>query len=1041
MKIIYGTFLACFLPFLVDAQISPASQWTFVRGDQRLPYTAVYGTIGVADVMNTPGGRRGAAYWTDNTGNAWVYGGERTWFSVYDGACSDLWKYHIATNTWTWVKGNAAVKQRPIYGTQGVANSANTPGSRSNATTWTDANGVLWLLGGISNAPDINIPTNILTGLRNDLWKYDPATNMWTWVKGDTTLGATGAYGTKGVGDVANRPPAREQASSWGDGNGNLWLFGGNGSSVNFSINYNDLWRYNIATNTWTWMKGENTFDQNGTYGTQGTANINNNPPSRAQAASWLDATGKLWLFGGRRGNYNPLEQLNDLWRYDPATNMWTWMKGANTVNQAGQYGTQGTPNTNNRPGARTTPNSWRDAAGDLWLYGGYGIDIGGSYGLLGDLWRYNIAANNWTYMSGHMSVNQRGVYGARAIAAAANKPPCREKAVAFSDATGNFYLFGGNNYNNLGYGASNDIWRYSPVSGQWTWLHGDTAVYLRSVYGTAGVTTTRSQPGIRRSATTFRDTGGNLWLFGGTGNDSLSEGSLNDLWRYNINTNLWTWMKGDRLRDINGVYGTKGTPAAGNKPGSREGATGWTDKSGNFWLFGGRGYSASSYGYLNDLWRYSPATGQWTWINGSNIENRFSTYGTQGTPADANTPGCRMNAVAWTDTSGKLWLFGGYGYANGLLGVDQCADLWRYDIATNQWTFMKGAMMVNEGGAYGNYRIEDAANRPGARSAAAAWTDKNGYLWMQGGEGYGTSFSGYLNDMWRYNPSTNNWTWMNGGQTVNQEEIYGTKGVGDPANRPSGAYNVAFCDTAGHFYMATGYNGYNYNLGVSKLYSRVWRYNTNTNEWTWIKGDTTASVAPNYGIQGVPAPGNDPGGRYQAAGWVDSSGNFWLYSGAGVTNDLWRLGTGTANTAICAGGNTVLRAFVEGATYQWQVNTGSGFANIADGPNYSGSATVALQLTAIPAAWAGYQYRCVVNGLPDAAQGLALTNTWRGGTSDAWENPSNWSCGTVPDANTRVVIGSGTLVIRSNATVKTLRLSPGVNLSVDPGFTLTVLQ
>lgn len=1038
MKIIYVALLACCIPHLVNAQFSPASQWTFVRGDQRMPFTAVYGTMGVADVMNTPGGRRSAAYWTDNAGNAWIYGGERNWFSLYDGFCSDLWKYNIATNTWTCVKGNAAIKQRPVYGTQGVPDMANTPGSRINATTWTDASGQLWLLGGISNAPDINIPTTILTGLRNDLWKYDPATNRWTWVKGDTTLGAAGTYGTKGVADAANRPPAREQASSWADGSGNLWLFGGNGSSVSFSINYNDLWRYNIAANTWTWMKGENTFDQNGTYGTQGTGNINNNPPSRAHATAWLDATGKLWLFGGRRGNYNPLDQLNDLWRYDPATNIWTWMKGANTFNQAGQYGTQGTPNVNNRPGARTTANSWRDAVGDLWLYGGYGVDLG-TYGLLGDLWRYSIASNNWTYMGGYIPVNQKGVYGTRSIATAFNKPSGREKAMAFNDASGNFYLFGGKSSSNLAYAAANDIWRYSPASGQWTWLHGDTAYYLRSVYGQAGVSNPKSQPGTRGQATTFKDNNGNLWMFGGSGTDSLNEGSLNDLWRYNIATNLWTWIKGDKLRDVNGVYGTKGTPAAGNKPGSRYGATGWTDKSGNFWLFGGQGYSASSSGTLNDLWRYSPATGQWTWINGSNIENRSSTYGTQGTPADANTPGSRMNAVAWADTSGNLWLFGGYGYANGLLGVDQCADLWRYDIATNQWTFMKGSMMVNERGAYGNYRTEDAANRPGARSSAAAWTDKNGYLWMQGGEGYGASFSGYLNDMWRYNPGTNNWTWMNGGQNTNQPEIYGTKGVGDPANRPSGAYSVAFSDTAGHFYMATGYNGYNYTLGVVNIYSRVWRYNTNTNEWIWIKGDTTASGAPNFGLQGVPAPGNDPGGRYQAAGWVDTSGNFWLYSA--LTNDLWRLGNTEAKTAICAGGNTVLRSFAAGATYQWQVNTGSGFVNITDGPNYSGSATTALQLTAIPAAWANYQYRCVVNGLPDAAQGLALTNTWKGGTNDAWENPANWSCGTVPDANTQVVIGSGTLVIRSNVTIQTLRLSPGVNLSIDPGFTLTVLQ
>jgi hypothetical protein len=56
------------------------------------------------------------------------------------------------------------------------------------------------------------------------------------------------------------------------------------------------------------------------------------------------------------------------------------------------------------------------------------------------------------------------------------------------------------------------------------------------------------------------------------------------------------------------GVYGTLGTAAAGNIPGSRDAAVTWTDSSGNFWLFGGWGYdSTGTVGDLNDLWEYQP--------------------------------------------------------------------------------------------------------------------------------------------------------------------------------------------------------------------------------------------------------------------------------------------------------------------------------------------------------------------------------------------------------------------------------------------------
>ena len=69
------------------------------------------------------------------------------------------------------------------------------------------------------------------------------------------------------------------------------------------------------------------------------------------------------------------------------------------------------------------------------------------------------------------------------------------------------------------------------------------------------------------------------------------------------------------------GVYGTLGTPAAVNIPGGRDGASSWTDASGNLWLLGGSGFDEnSSKSVLNDLWRFDPISGQWTWIGGSNI-------------------------------------------------------------------------------------------------------------------------------------------------------------------------------------------------------------------------------------------------------------------------------------------------------------------------------------------------------------------------------------------------------------------------------------
>jgi hypothetical protein len=85
------------------------------------------------------------------------------------------------------------------------------------------------------------------------------------------------------------------------------------------------------------------------------------------------------------------------------------------------------------------------------------------------------------------------------------------------------------------------------------------------------------------------------------------------------------------------------------------------TDASGNLWLFGGEGYdSTGTYGWLNDLWKYSLSSAQWTWVGGPKTTHATGVYGTQGMAAATNIPGARAYEASWTDANGNLWLFGG---------------------------------------------------------------------------------------------------------------------------------------------------------------------------------------------------------------------------------------------------------------------------------------------------------------------------------------------------------------------------------------------
>jgi hypothetical protein len=139
--------------------------------------------------------------------------------------------------------------------------------------------------------------------------------------------------------------------------------------------------------------------------------------------------------------------------------------------------------------------------------------------------------------------------------------------------------------------------------------MSGDSTVNKTGIYGTIGVPGAANKPGARYDAASWTDAAGNLWLFGGVSVGGPGFGSLlNDLWRYDPVSNLWTWMSGDSTINKNGASGSKGTFSPASKPGARSGSVAWKDKAGNFWLMGGQGYGVKGSGYLNDLWKFAPA-------------------------------------------------------------------------------------------------------------------------------------------------------------------------------------------------------------------------------------------------------------------------------------------------------------------------------------------------------------------------------------------------------------------------------------------------
>ena len=425
---------------------------------------------------------------------------------------------------------------------------------------------------------------------------------IWTWMHGPTAANEPGIFGTQGISSPSNRPPNLYEAATITDIQGDFWLFGGNNSTTVYS---SDVWKYDPLINEWTWIKGSGLGNQAGNYGILGIAAPSNNPGARANGfCTWVDGNGDFWIFGGYGyDDFGAIGPLNDLWKYQPASNNWTWMKGPNTTYSLGNFGSQGIPTPTNLPPSRCeTKACWVSQNGlELWFYGGIG-DVLGITDTYSDIWKYDILTNEWTWMAGPNTTNNLPIYGNQGVASPGNSPGGRMVYSKWRDLSGNFWIFGGRNHvpANSVFG---DLWKFDPVSLQWTWVSGSSTVNYPGVYSVYCDPNSNSFPSARwENPSCWVDSCGRFWMHGGA---PYSTASKNDMWCYDSNSNKWIWVFGTNLLSQPSIYGILGVPAPTNIPSGRYGSPSWTDNQGNLWLWGGTELT-SPIRMKSDMWRFT---------------------------------------------------------------------------------------------------------------------------------------------------------------------------------------------------------------------------------------------------------------------------------------------------------------------------------------------------------------------------------------------------------------------------------------------------
>ncbi|MEP7107998.1 MAG: PKD domain-containing protein [Ferruginibacter sp.] len=221
-------------------------------------------------------------------------------------------------------------------------------------------------------------------------------------------------------------------------------------------------------------------------------------------------------------------------------------------------------------------------------------------------------------------------------------------------------------------------------------------------------------------------------------------------------------------------------------------------------------------------------------------------------------------------------------------------------------------------------------------------------------------------------------------------------------------------------------------NIYAYNVYSRtgnsewkLWKYNTSlTNDVFVGELDST------YGFYSVA---------------IDSALNA---EDASLTADATTTVARPMEDSACNGANLSFSSGIpSGVTsYQWQLDTGTGYTNIVNSSTYNGAKSDTLKITSVITSFYGYKYRCIVNkgGILNTSitHVLHFINRWTGTAGSAWENIANWSCNSLPDGNTDVIVDGktgNTPVVSSNAKCRSLSLNQGVPFKVNPNFSLII--
>ncbi len=288
---------------LADAWLWDGFSWNFVvESPPDIEAVGRYGTLGVEDSSNWPGGRVGSVTWNDGDSQYIALGWGLTDAPGARGGLSDVWKVRLvngSTLLWTWVYGPKTLNNLP---------SEQMISGRYGACSWfNELTSCFFSFGGFGWDSNHNL------GHLGDMYSFCSDESGWRRLSSGPTIGnLSPTYGKLGIEKASNFPGGRYGSIALpavANDLENLYFFGG---SLSSGENYADVWRFNVKSYMFTWVGGP-----------QGTGFLGNKTwPSGRYGSNVFRLDNFSFLFSngfghGLRNGKQDVGGLSDWWLFE----------------------------------------------------------------------------------------------------------------------------------------------------------------------------------------------------------------------------------------------------------------------------------------------------------------------------------------------------------------------------------------------------------------------------------------------------------------------------------------------------------------------------------------------------------------------------------------------------------------------------------------------------------------------------------------------------------------------------------------------------